>query len=218
MKIFSTLCLLLAVACQAAGYYGMYSVGWLGNAWRYLNFFTLDPILFMAVVALTGAYFVSLFLRSSTTWCASMLCTFIVALCLQLYVLPPPVRMVMYGLRDHVLQVSSVEDLRHFARDFHQAIPYLAISHGAVESLDENQAAAYRRLQGTYSFMKWSLDPGEGPSIFERNGRMNVEWGGSTAGHWGFSITIDGARNESDKGVRAEILRVSDDIFFYRVE
>ena len=73
-------------------------------------------------------------------------------------------------------------------------------------------------MQQTYPFMNWSLEAGEGPSIFERNNRMNVEWGGHTAGHWGFSVTLDGSKNESDKGVRAEILPVSDDIFFYRDE
>jgi len=218
MKILSFFCLLLAVACQAAGYFGMYSLGWVGNAWRSLNFFTLDPILFLAVAALIGIYFVSLFLRSHTTWCGAMLCAFVVSLCLQLYVLPAPVHLIIYGIRAHVLQASSLDDLRRFARDFHQAIPYMAVPHGAVESLDDTQVSAYRRMQGTYPFMKWSLEPGEGPSIYERDDRMNVEWGGPAEGHWGFSVTLDGKKNESDKGPRAEILRVSDDIFFYRVE
>jgi len=196
----------------------MYSLGGLGNAWRYFNFFTLDPILFMAVVALVVVCAVSLFLRSNTAWCGAMLCGFVVSLCLQLYVLPPPVHMIIYGARDHVLQVASPDDLRRFARDFHQAIPYTAVSHGAVGSLDDEQAASYHRLQAAYPFMKWALEPGEGPSIYERDDRMNVEWGGPAEGHWGFSVTLDGKKNESDKGPRAEILRVSDDIFFYRVE
>ena len=218
MKILSSLCLVLAVACQAAGYFGMYSLGWLGSAWRYLNFFTLDPFLFLAVAALVVVYAVSLLVRSHTVWCGAMLGGFVVSLCLQLYVLPPPVDMILYGVRDHVLQVSSLDEMRQFARDFHREIPYMAIIRGVVESLDDEQASAYHKLQRTYPFMKWSLEPGEGPSIYERDDRMNVEWGGPAEGHWGFSITLDGKKNESDKGPRAEILRVSDDIFFYRVE
>jgi hypothetical protein len=66
MKLLSSICLALAVACQTASYFGMYSLGGLGNAWRYFNFFTLDPILFMAVVALVVVCAVSLFLRSNT--------------------------------------------------------------------------------------------------------------------------------------------------------
>jgi hypothetical protein len=218
MKLLSSLCLLVAVACQAASYYGMYSLGWLGSAWRYLNFFTLDPVLFLSVVGLVGATIASLVLRSHIAWCVTMLAAFFVSLCVQLYVLPPPVRMVIYGVRNHVLQVSSPDDLRRFARDFHEAIPYQAIAHGSVESLSDNQAAAYRKMQESYPFMKWTLDAGDGPSIFERDSRVNVEWGGSTAGHWGFSITVDGAQNRPNKGPRSEILPVSDDIYFYRAE
>lgn len=216
MKILSSLCLLLAVACQAAGYYGMYSMGWLGSAWRYLNFFTLDPVLFLAVVALVGICLVSLFQRNQTVWSAAMLGGFVASMCVQLYVLPHPVRLVIYGLRNHVMQECSLDELRRFAREIHRDIPGVTVAHGAASYLAENQAAAYRKLQETYPFLNWDLDPGDGPSVYERGDRINVDWGGPAAGHWGFSVTFDGEKNESDKGPHAEILRMSDDIYFYR--
>jgi hypothetical protein len=218
MKILSSLCLAVAIACQAAGYYGMYSMGRLGSAWVYLNFFTLDPILFLAVVALVGICLVSLFRRSDTVWSAAMLCGFIASMGLQLYVLPHPRSLVIYGLRNHVMQVCAPDDLRHFARDIHRDIPGITLSNGAADSLSENQAAAYRKLRETYPFLQWDLGPTGGPTIYERGDAINIDWGGPAVGHWGFSVTFDGAKNGSDKGPRAEILRVSDDIYFYHGE
>lgn len=217
MKSLSTLCLLIAVASLAAGSYGMYSLGGLGDIWRYFNSFYLGPVIFLAVVVMVACSIISLFQRGGRGWCAAMLSLFFIALAVQLYAMPSPNAMIVRGIHDRVLRANPPDELRHFARDFHQAIPYLAINRGMTQALDEKQSVAYAKMKLAYPFMTWSLEPGEGPSIYERDNRINVEWGGAAAGKWGFSVTLDGTKNESDKGPAAELLPISDDIFFYRI-
>jgi hypothetical protein len=74
-------------------------------------------------------------------------------------------------------------------------------------------------LGAKYPFMHW-LDNGDqlrGPSLlnYGEEGTVDFEWGFENRGHWGCSISVDGAKNDTIPFPHANILRASDDIYFY---
>ncbi len=180
MKLFSTICLLLAVACQAGQYYGAYSEGAL------------------------------------RVWCTTMLVLFIASLTIQLYVLPPPRDLIVLGLRDRLLKVCPPDDLRRFARQVRTDLPLIGLSHGILPDLKPDEAAKYQKLVDTYPFMKWGLEQGDGPSLYDLDGKIEVNWGGPADGHWGFTVAADGQKLPPDREAAVQIIRLADDLYFFR--
>jgi hypothetical protein len=217
MKILSSLCLLLIIVCQIGSYPFAYSMGWLGRSmWEFFNPFITGPLILVSFLVLVITWIASLWAPKTRLWTTTMFLGFLVLAGLDWYrVLPPPGSAVVYGIRNHVMQACTLDDLRHFTHDVHRDIPNIDVFHGDASALVGDRAEAYRKLQGHYPFLNWGLGQGDGPLIQERDGALNVEWGGALPGHWGFSVTVDGGKNESETDSDTQVLRMSDDIYFY---
>jgi len=137
---------------------------------------------------------------------------------LQVYVLPRPDSLVIYGIRDHVMKVCTLEELRQFASQVHQNLPNTGIEHGDSSALIGQQAVAYQKLKETYPFLKWGLNIWDGPSVHDWGNTVGVEWGGPWLGHRGFCVSINGQKNDPDYNPKPRILRMSNDIYFYHGE
>ena len=220
MKLISLVCLVLVLVWQLARYPLFYWQGYdvNSNCLAYdLCIALFSPILFLVALLTLLA---SLIRKKHRLWTTCTVLALVGFVALDLKVLPRRAPLVIYGLRDRMLRDYSLDDLRHFARDFHQNLPNVGINHGDISALSENQKKGYSELQEKYPFMKWEIGGrnGAGPSIVEYgNGILYFDWGGPMAGHWGFSVSINGQKN--DPAARADpgsfILPQSKDIYFY---
>jgi hypothetical protein len=151
-------------------------------------------------------------------WTTGMILGAAASIAVQSYLLPPPGSFIIYGIRDHVMRDYTLDDLRRFAQDMHQETPNFNISHGNTSGLSPNQRAAFQKLAGKYSFLKWGIAKGDGPTIEGSDDSVYMEWGGPLYGHWGFSVGLLNGRNDPQPDPDLRILRVSDDIYFYHGE
>jgi len=170
-------------------------------------------LLVLLLPALLIAWIISLFRKKHRLWTTAMLAGLLALIGFQLIVLHPS-KLIIYGMRNRMMRDYSLDDLRRFARDIDQ-LPrppndhYGSTKGFTMEDLDKTE------LKVKYPFLSWGKGPGfEGPSfITESDGLVNVRWGGALAGHWGFSVVVNGGKANPSL-LDAKILRVSDDIFF----
>ena len=212
----SILFLLLLVGLYAA----FYNLGWVTNGGWAVSYWIFGlPVLFLLLLTSLVTWICSLLKRKDRIWTTGTL-----LLTGLLFQLPnvlhvSTVQMLLHGLVNHVTHDYTLNDLRHFARDMHNAIGDNYISHGSLSDLNAQQAEDYKKLQVIYPLTTWSMTAGEGPSIGERFGIMTVDWGGALSGHWGFSVALDGKHIDPpsipQNSIRTQIVRVSDDIYFF---
>ena len=209
--------LLVLIGFYLAEYLGFYSMGWVDGSFQlYVNPFTEIPVLVVCLPLLLGTWSASFVLGRNRLWTTAMVASLAGFIGLK-FVLPPSGCTTVYGNRDHVMKVATLEDLRHFTRDVHRDIPDINVFHGDFSGLSGKQAEVYRKLQDAYPFMKWSLGGRgrDGPSVYERDGVLNVDWGGALPGHWGFSVAVDGGENVPYPDPDTRSLLMSNDIYFY---
>lgn len=65
--------------------------------------------------------------------------------------------------------------------------------------------------------MTWGKDHLGKPYVGDDLETEKVFWGGALNGRWGFSIRLDGKRNELDPQY-TQFIRVSDDIYFFSAD
>ncbi|HEV3272629.1 MAG TPA: hypothetical protein VGZ93_10655 [Candidatus Methylacidiphilales bacterium] len=217
MKSLSSICLAAVIVCLIGSYLSFYSMGSLEHSmWEFFDPFITGPIIIISFLVLVVTWIVSLCLRKHMLWTTGMLVGFIALAGLYWYgVLPPPGCTVVYGIRNHVMKVCTLDDLRRFARSVHQDVPGIDVFDGDTSSLSKDRAVAYQKLQKAYPFLNWGIGLHPDGTVWEKDGAVIVEWGGALPGHWGFSVTVDGRKNDPDPDPDARILRMSDDIFFY---
>jgi hypothetical protein len=183
--------------------------GWLG-----------ESILFLILIIL---FITSLFLKRHRVWLLVGLIIFwpivISTSFLTINFCDPGSSLVLRGLYDRIMHDYTLDDLRHFARDVDKAgiLKSGYIDHGDISHLTPEQREAFTQLRKKYSFMRW-MDDGRffnGPSISEDKDIIYVLWGGALEGHWGFSISANGSRNEPHPNFEIDTLRLSDDIYLY---
>jgi len=130
--------------------------------------------------------------------------------------------LIAQGLRDRVTRDVPLDDLRHFAKEVNDA-GFLKeedlVNPLDISPLTKQQKDLFAGLVAKYPFMHW-LDDGQqlrGPSLLNcgHDEVVDFEWTVENRGHWGCSISIDGAKNEINSFPDAIILRASDDIYFY---
>jgi len=108
----------------------------------------------------------------------------------------------------------GIDDLRHFARDTSQVLQDEYLDHGDAMFFSADKLAAYSKLKQKYAFLNWTGDGSHGPSVYNRDGAVSIDWGGPF-GHWGFSVAVDGGKNDPAPDPEFFVIRVSDDIYFY---
>jgi hypothetical protein len=215
MKFIGSICLILTVASLIAEYVGCYSLGWIGIFWG-----LSDPLLnfafqFLLFLILLIMWLVSLFKKRSRTWTSLGMALFVGILLVDWYLLPRPVNLIVHGIRNHVMKVCTLDDLRRFSRSVHRDLPNIDIFHGDTSSLSAVQLITYQNLQNTYPFLNWGLGSRPDPLVSDHDGAVTVEWGGAMSGHWGFSISVDGSKNDPGTIDDSGIIRMSDDIYFF---
>jgi len=186
-----------------------------GSIWDFFNPFITAPSDLIFMLILGVIWVASLFARKNRTWTTVMLLSSI-AVISSMFVLPPPGSLVVYGIRSRIMEHFSIDDLRHFARNVHEKRPNIDITEN--DSSIRKQGADYEMLEQQYPFMKWGVGGEGNPYITDRDGLLTVEWGGALPGHWGFSIRIDGRKNDPNPDPHTHVLRMSDDIYFYHGE
>jgi len=231
MKTSSIVCLALAGFLVVFNHLSNY---WLGYSESKMAFAATDPILGLLVeIGLFACLFCLVMFslsRKPRSWLPLgslfafwpiVILTFVLTkTCFGL-----PGSLIAHGLRDRVMHDYTLEDLRHFARDVSQGISFKSstgfgkwINHGDTSELTETEKRLYAQLKEKYSFLHWmDNEKGSGgPSILNQgdDGIVNFEWGGPL-GHWGCSVSINGAKNEPVPDPDTTIFRVSDDIYFY---
>jgi hypothetical protein len=135
---------------------------------------------------------------------------------------PSDGKLIAMGLRDRVMGELKPVDLHQFANDV-TAAKLLdnedLINEADTSDLTKEQRLLLFDLDQKYAFMHWLNDGDEwhGPSItnYAQTGVIDFEWGGGSRGRWGCSISVDGGKNEPPSEIPGEIVRVSDDIYFY---
>ena len=216
MKIVSSLSLLFIIANQVGSYGCFYFMGRLeGSFWEFFNPFITAPSDLILLLILGVVWIVSLCIRKNRLWTTVTLLSGIAVIAL-LFVLPAPGSLVVYGIRNRVMEQFSIDDLRHFARDVHEKRPNIDITEN--DPSIKEQGADYDKLEQQYSFMKWGIGGKGNPYIIDRDGLLTVEWGGALPGHWGFSVRMDGGKNSPDPEPLTHVLRASEDIYFYHGE
>jgi hypothetical protein len=134
----------------------------------------------------------------------------------------PAGELIAQGLRDRVMRDVTLDELRHFAKEVNDA-GFLKVEDLVnpldISPLTSQQRDGFAKLGAKYPFMHW-LDDGDqlrGPSLLNcgQDDVVEFEWAVKNRGHWGCSISIDGAKSETIPFPDAKILRVSDDIYFY---
>jgi hypothetical protein len=136
--------------------------------------------------------------------------------------MPSGGKLIAMGLRDRVLRDFQPADLHFFANDV-AAAQFLVnedlVNEADMSDLTREQRGLMLDLDKRYDFMHWLNDGDQwhGPSItnYAQPGVVDFEWGGGKRGRWGCSISIDGGKNEPPAEIPGEIVRASDDIYFY---
>ncbi|HXB58404.1 MAG TPA: hypothetical protein VNU95_02510 [Candidatus Acidoferrales bacterium] len=130
-----------------------------------------------------------------------------------LHLISPPADMIIYGMRERLLRDYNEETLRNLAHDFNR-LPVLP-DNPTGRKIYLNRNLAQTDLPSKYSFLEWISRPGSsGPAyISERNDVVDVRWGGSLTGHWGFSVAVNGVKIDPPTGASIKSIRISNDIY-----
>jgi len=214
MKILSSICFAAIIIFQLRNYLWFYMMGRFER-----SIWACNPILVLTVIGLSllillGTWVVSLFLRKNRLW------TTVVFLCAiaftgPLWMLLPPGSLVVYGLRNHIMELWTLDDLRRFTHEVEQEMPGIIVHENESDYVIKRRGDAYDKLREKYSFMKWGIGGKGNPNISERDDALNVMWGGALFGSLGFSISIWGKRIDPHPDPETKVLRMSDDIYFY---
>lgn len=159
-------------------------------------------------------WIVTMIQKKNCLWITVML-IWLLAMAGLACIIPNANELVIYGMRNRIRRDYGLDVLRHFARDFDQ-LPRLPTNLPGTGKIYMNLDLAMTGLQKKYSFLTWMKEPGgfSGPSVVdEADGVVDVAWGGAIAGHWGFSVGING-KKIGHEGSHTYILRMSDDIYF----
>jgi hypothetical protein len=213
VKGFSLLAFFTIILFGLGEYPGWYSMGWVtGSSQRYFNPFTELAAIFICLPLLLGCWIVSLFLRRHRLWTTTILAGAVLSYTFLFLLLPPPGCMTIYGIRDHVMKVATLDDLRNLARE---------IDKNPID-LDENTVLdsgdtlkRLRPLQQRYPFLAWGIGGHGNPYVSVTDDILKIEWGGALPGHWGFCVAANGVRITPPADPDLRVIRMSDDIYFY---
>jgi hypothetical protein len=216
MKGLSLGALLVMVACYLAALAGCYFQGALRPIGYILNDpFITGPILLGAFLVLIATWLFAIIRRRNGWWALGTFIGF--AAFVAADSLAPPDCMIIFGIRDHVMQVATLADLRRFAQsvDGNQ----FEVWKGGLSAMSQEKQDAYRSLQRDYPFLNWGLGGGGSDvSVSDVDGVVKVEWGGALDGHWGFCISVDGGKKEPEPRPYFTVLPMSRDICFFTEE
>jgi hypothetical protein len=176
--------ILLVVTLWEGAYFIFYSFGCVGQLSPLRMFLVLVELLFVpAFIALS---MVQLHWGKKGRWALGTLLAVAVFLGVTRFVLPPLGFMSMYGTKDSVLSVASLDDLRQLALAVDK---YKIQTQGSKSELAPDQAVAFRQLREKYPFLKWQVGSRD-VLISERGNVVTFEWVGSRAGNWGFKVGL----------------------------
>ena len=183
---------------------------------------SFSPILWVELLALFGfilflaaliTWGVSLFQRKQRLWTTAVLAG-LLSLWMLEYIIPSPHDLILHGMRDGMLRNYSLDDIRHFARDFDH-LP--DIPNNTVNGLTKfywnrrmDDDLAKTKLKDKYPFLA------NCEAVVESDNIVHVNWGGFE-NHWGFSVAIDGKRIDPNPrnfwSSDYKTIRISDDVF-----
>jgi hypothetical protein len=203
------------IACWAAQYPLYYDLGYHEQSnypLGYSGFLEVVGAISFPVLVIT--WVASLIRRKHRFWTTAMMIGLLILMGL-VRIMPPPSRMVVYGLRDRLVHDNSLDEIRRFAQDFDKLPPsnddHLGTNTGTKQFMREDLART--GLKEQYSFLnRVKTTDFDGPSyVHEEDGVVDVRWGSAYAGHWGFSVSVKGGKLDlsSEPGTP---LRLSDDI------
>jgi hypothetical protein len=216
-KIISTTCLVFLVAILVVNYSANYSMGFEESSFSILADPVMMGIPWLLIATFLILTWVSSLIRRKCYWWTTAMATGLVVLMAIEHFAPGARGLIVYGLRDRVMQDYGLDGLRRFARDVNQNGLLRdggGVSHGDISQLSDSEKTAYEELEQKYTFLHW-MSGSTSILNYQDNNVVNFEWGGALSGHWGCSITIDGQKNESEIESGSMIVPVSDDIYFY---
>ena len=187
---------------------GYHEQSYLPLAWQLL----LVLISFVVFLYLLFIWIISLVRKNQRLWTTGMIV--IVFILMGLGWVLPPRDMIIYGLRERLLQDYTLEELRSFAKDIDQALPQSHQISRNTKILDREDLTK-NGLKEKYSFLSWmKVAHSDGPAyVSEKGGVVNVRWGSSFLGRWGFSVAVNGGKLDLPSESYSKALRLSDDIF-----
>ena len=214
-KLISLACLLLLAVLLIHNHHALYWIGYLETSRAFAE---RDPLigllcasaLFLVLLVLL---LISLIRKKERIWILFVILLYwpIFFLAFKFPSFSDPGE--VYGLRDRILKEYNLDDLRHFAHDYTQTAVGLSVIDGSVDiRFTPEQTAAFDKLKEKYPFLNWGISK---PSIFQKNGTTNLDWQGPLNGHWGFSVTLNGRKNNPPNDPEFTILPASNDIYFY---
>lgn len=211
MKRIAALLILMGICLvsrYALNYWlGYYEQSYLPLVWQLL----LGLIGFVVALYLLFIWIISLVRRNQRLWTTGMLVVLLVLVGIE-WILPPR-DMITYGLRDRLARDYSLEELRRFTKDIDQTLPQSYQIPGGSKTFN-GEDLAKTGLKEKYPFLSWIKEThSEGPAyVSEKGGVVNVRWGSSFLGRWGFSVAVNAGKLDlpSEPGTKA--LRLSDDI------
>ena len=215
-KILAMACIIILVVWDGLLYLGFYSMGWLGGFWEFANPFTSNVIEPPALLLLVALWLSSLFSKKLRLWMTGAFALAVGIIVIEFTCLPPPGITTVYGIRDHVMKVATLDDLRAFARSIDEN--QIELSENEEPVISTAQMGAYKALEERYPFLNWGFGPHGHPChpyVRDSDNAVDVSWGGALPGHWGFSISVDGSKNEPTPDPDMRVIRMSDDIYFY---
>jgi hypothetical protein len=214
-KLISCFCFLWIFLDFVSPYPAYYLAGYFVSTKPLGYSFILFLLLPVPLVSLVGIWIISAIRRKDWLWATGAILG-VAALFGLRSIVPAPDNLAIRGLRDRIMRDYTLEDLRRFARDIDKQVHDVSLVDGFVNELPADQAATIKALRVKYPFMYWTKE-GQftfGPSIFENDGVVDMDWGGALPGHWGVSISAHGEKN-TPAPAHMPFIPVSDDIYFY---
>jgi hypothetical protein len=208
-----------SVICFLLRYAGNYIYGYSGmQEWPFAILVVCFLVEYLMFPLMLLAWLIALVRKVERSWASRVMAIFL-AWGVLTWFLPAPWKLLLFGLRDRMVRDFGVEKLRGFAHDFDQ-LPTRETDVVTLTSVSrklERQDLPQTGLPQKYSFLAWmKVSRNEsGPSyVDERNGIVEVRWGGPL-GHWGFSVSIGGTKIAPSQ-YTAQMLKIGDDIYFIR--
>jgi hypothetical protein len=217
MKALSFTSLALALVYAASEYAGFYYYGALhvSAAFALLDLFMPLFVTLVLFPILVISFVISLARRRDRIWTCAMLMGFLcTAILVRTNVLRPE-HMQVYGIHDRVMKAFTLDDLRQFAKNVHQEIPDIMILHDDGASLNAERVATYRKLQHSFPFLTWGVGSERSAIVQDQDGVITVQWGSPLMGHFGLSVSIDNTKKDLDPIDARDVIRASDDIYFF---
>jgi hypothetical protein len=195
------------------GYLISYKLGYQEESYAPLIYpVILELLAIIVFLALLTTWMYSLY-RQKYRWWMTGIMAGIMAIAGVEMILPSHGLMIAYGLRDRLAHDYELGDLRRFAREIDN-IPRLS-GEGVEDTwVFDRKRLAENGLNVKYTFLNWVKGPSsEGPTfVNERDGTVNVRWGGPLEGHWGFSVNVKGEKLNVPSSPGTTFLPMSDDI------